>query len=195
MKGGNGEFNPFLDIRSFYFHVGNFSRVEFVCVVRNCPTGKWKIIKKKKNELRYLQVVKLVGKPNKKTKKEFEMEFFVDYYQTSQTLLRQLRQLRFCERVTLCCCLPLFGAIIFICEMFCRSFAERNSWKTMSDFRNCADSRLQALPFTRFSSAAATTAATRILRAAHYAVKREQKIGTKGEKKRETGRWLGKMFL
>ena len=129
MKGGNGEFNPFLDIRSFYFHVGNFSRVEFVCVVRNCPTGKWKIIKKKKNELRYIQVVKLVGKPNKKTKKEFEMEFFVDYYQTSQTLLRQLRQLRFCERVTLCCCLPLFGAIIFICEMFCRSFAERNCEK------------------------------------------------------------------
>jgi hypothetical protein len=54
------------------------------------------------------------------------------------------------------------GAIIFICEMFCRSLAERKckKKKTMSDFRNCADSRLQALPFTRFSSAAAATTTT-----------------------------------
>ena len=195
MKGGNGEFNPFLDIRSFYFHVGNFSRVEFVCVVRNCPTGKWKIIKKKKNELRYLQVVKLVGKPNKKTKKEFEMEFFCGLLSNIPNPFTTAQTIKVLWKSNIVLLFAAIRSYYFYLRNVLSLVRREKLWKTMSDFRNCADSRLQVLPFTRFSSAAATTAATRILRAAHYAVKREQKIGTKGEKKRETGRWLGKMFL
>jgi hypothetical protein len=59
------------------------------------------------------------------------MEFPVDSNQTPpQTLLRQLRQIKVlwnCNIVLLFNAIR--GAIIFICEMFCRSLAERKCKK------------------------------------------------------------------
>ena len=194
MKGGNGEFNPFLDIRSFYFHVGNFSRVEFVCVVRNCPTGKWKIIKKKKR-VAISTSCETCWEAKQKNKKRIRNGIFCGLLSNIPNPFTTAQTIKVLWKSNIVLLFAAIRSYYFYLRNVLSLVRREKLWKTMSDFRNCADSRLQALPFTRFSSAAATTAATRILRAAHYAVKREQKIGTKGEKKRETGRWLGKMFL